>query len=276
MLTIEAYHLVSGQYQTTPVLEKRMPDKLRFLTLSPHSGLYVPKIAVPFLHLEDETITQELFNDADPYTDMFDFTSLGGLSINARIHRAFGDLNRESQDTSENGFIREKSFQGIPLLKKPYDSEVTQQLTHYHQFFRETVQQEIQQFSRPLFILHLHSMDAVTPSSYGSSTGQERPDICLAVGNPGTYCRPTLLPFLEEGFSRAFADLTYSVKVNDPFKGNNAALMLEFGKPAEGLDSVELEINKRIYLSGQALAQQKTALLETRLATAIESLLHHF
>jgi N-formylglutamate deformylase len=57
-----------------------------------------------------------------------------------------------------------------------------------------------------------------------------------------TSCDPAFTAFVRE----VLAGMGYEVKVNDPFKG--VELVRAYADPAAGRHSLQLEINKRLYL----------------------------
>jgi N-formylglutamate amidohydrolase len=58
----------------------------------------------------------------------------------------------------------------------------------------------------------------------------------------GTSCGPTFTAFVAE----VVRDLGYRVALNDPFKG--AELVARFGRPDEGRHSLQIEINRALYM----------------------------
>ncbi len=233
------------------VLIKLKGDDFNFLTVAPHCGLYIPKDTLAVLDVENAETLNELFNDGDPYTGDFNFVQNGGVSINAVLHRAVGDLNRKFDNNIENGAIRRKSFRGYDLCVNEYPDNVLKELESYHAYFLQSIRAEIDTFhkrfpQKKLFFAQIHSMDEVRPIFYGEQI--ERPDLCVIAGAPGVYIDEDVLQVLMEELHDAFPNL--DIRVNDPFnaEGNNHELLHLFANPTLGVNAFEFEINKRLYL----------------------------
>jgi N-formylglutamate deformylase len=74
-----------------------------------------------------------------------------------------------------------------------------------------------------------------------SDAGRPRADIVLG-DRDGTTCDPALTDWVRE----RFAALGYDVRVNDPFKG--VELVRAYSAPGAGRHSLQVEINKRVYM----------------------------
>jgi N-formylglutamate amidohydrolase len=68
-----------------------------------------------------------------------------------------------------------------------------------------------------------------------------RADIVLG-DRDGTTCAPEFTAFVRD----VLVGFGYGVKVNDPFKG--VELVRAYADPAAGRHSLQLEINKRLYM----------------------------
>ena len=89
--------------------------------------------------------------------------------------------------------------------------------------------------------LNCHSMNAVSGLMGEGATGAARADIVLG-DRDGSTCDPALTDFVRE----ELAAMGYQVKVNDPFKG--VELVRACANPAAGRHSLQLEVNKRLYM----------------------------
>ncbi len=85
-----------------------------------------------------------------------------------------------------------------------------------------------------------HSMNSVG-GAMSSDAGRPRADIVLG-DRDGTTCDPALTDWVRE----RFAALGYEVRVNDPFKG--VELVRAYSAPGAGRHSLQVEINKRVYM----------------------------
>jgi N-formylglutamate deformylase len=96
-------------------------------------------------------------------------------------------------------------------------------------------------------VLHLncHSMKAVGGSMGEGGAGRPRAEIVLG-DRDGTSCDPALTDFVRS----RLAARGYEVKVNDPFKG--VELVRAYSNPAAGRHSLQLEVNKRLYMDQAA------------------------
>ena len=80
--------------------------------------------------------------------------------------------------------------------------------------------------------------------------GVQRADFVLG-DRDGTTCAPEFTAFVRD----TLVGLGYAVKVNDPFKG--VELVRAYADPAAGRHSLQLEVNKRLYMDAGTL--QKSA-----------------
>ena len=91
------------------------------------------------------------------------------------------------------------------------------------------------------FHLDCHSMNAVAGLQGEGGAGRPRADFVLG-DRDGTSCDPAFTAFVRD----VLADMGYDVKVNDPFKG--VELVRAFADPAAGRHSLQIEVNKRLYM----------------------------
>ncbi|MFO1217628.1 MAG: N-formylglutamate amidohydrolase [Burkholderiaceae bacterium] len=92
-----------------------------------------------------------------------------------------------------------------------------------------------------VYHINCHSMNAVSGAMGEGGAGRARADIVLG-DRDGTTCAPAFTAFVRE----RLAALGYDVAVNDPFKG--VELVRAFADPAAGRHSLQLEVNKRLYM----------------------------
>ena len=83
--------------------------------------------------------------------------------------------------------------------------------------------------------------------------GMPRADMVLG-DRDGTTCAPAFTAFVRD----ALTARGYAVKVNDPFKG--VELVRAYSNPAAGFHSLQLEVNKRLYMD-QATLQKHDGFL---------------
>lgn len=99
-----------------------------------------------------------------------------------------------------------------------------------------------------VFHINCHSMNAVSGAMGEGGAGQRRADVVLG-DRDGTTCAPAFTAFVRDHL----AARGYEVKVNDPFKG--VELVRAFANPAAGFHSLQLEVNKRLYMDETTLQQ---------------------
>lgn len=116
--------------------------------------------------------------------------------------------------------------------------------------------------------INCHSMNAVSGSMAEGGAGIPRADFVLG-DRDGTTCAPAFTAFVHDELRR----MGYSVKVNDPFKG--VELVRAYADPANGRHSLQLEINKRLYMDGTTLNRHAGfARLQAHLMQLIDAILH--
>jgi len=99
-----------------------------------------------------------------------------------------------------------------------------------------------------VYHINCHSMGHETSVLIEGVDGQPRPDFVLG-DRDGTTCEPAFTAFVRDHL----AGLGYDVRVNDPFKG--VELVRAYSNPAAGRHSLQLEINKRLYMSTTEIAK---------------------
>lgn len=88
--------------------------------------------------------------------------------------------------------------------------------------------------------INCHSMNAVG-GAMGEGAGRARADMVLG-DRDGTSCDPAFTAFVRD----RLVAMGYDVAVNDPFKG--VELVRAYADPAAGRHSLQLELNKRLYM----------------------------
>ena len=96
--------------------------------------------------------------------------------------------------------------------------------------------------------INCHSMGSSTSVDMEGVAGQPRADIVLG-DRDGTTCAPAFTAFVHD----FLVDRGYDVRVNQPFKG--VELVRAYSNPAAGRHSLQLEINKRLYMDEATLAK---------------------
>ena len=121
-----------------------------------------------------------------------------------------------------------------------------------------------------VYHLNCHSMNPVSGVMGEGGAGQARADVVLG-DRDGTTCAPAFTAFVRE----LLVGLGYGVKVNDPFKG--VELVRAYANPAAGRHSLQIEVNKRLYMDSATL--QPTvgfAVLQADLMTLVDAVCQRF
>jgi N-formylglutamate amidohydrolase len=115
----------------------------------------------------------------------------------------------------------------------------------YHRTLRRLLDAAHTRFGQVVHI-NCHSMNAVSGAQGEGGAGRARADFVLG-DRDGSTCDPELTAFVQ----RTLGAMGYDVKVNDPFKG--VALVQAYSNPAVGRHSLQIEINKRLYMDETTL-----------------------
>ena len=118
----------------------------------------------------------------------------------------------------------------------------------YHKAIQRLLSETHSRFGR-VYHINCHSMRAVA-GKQSEDAGRERADFVLG-DRDGSSCDPRFTEFVRA----ALAGMGYRVKVNDPYKG--VELVRAYSDPQAGRHSLQIEINKRLYMDESTL--QKTA-----------------
>ena len=228
---------------------------------SPHSGVRMPPdfgAALSGHDLRDgeDCYIDELYKPA---------TELGIPLLAAQFPRTYLDPNRHHADIDlallDAAWPHEhqpsgKDRIGKALIWRTLDDgrpiyarrlgvdEVRRRIDRYHRPYHDTLR-ELLDAAHARFgtVVHIncHSMNAVSGLMGEGGPGVPRADFVLG-DRDGSTCDPALTDFVRE----RLAAHGYDVKVNDPFKG--VELVRAYADPAAGRHSLQLEINKRLYM----------------------------
>ncbi len=150
--------------------------------------------------------------------------------------------------------------------------EVRGRIERYHRPYHGAVQGRIHEtqakYGRSWHI-DCHSMNAVGGAQGEGGAGKARADFVLG-DRDGTTCDAEFTELVRG----VLAGFGYDVKVNDPYKG--VELVRAYSDPARGRMSLQLEINKRLYMD--EATRQKSAGFDTvqkHLATLVDALLDY-
>ncbi len=117
-----------------------------------------------------------------------------------------------------------------------------------------------------VYHLNCHSMNAVAGSMGEGGAGSARADFVLG-DRDGTSCDPRFTEFVRT----TLVALGFDVRVNDPYKG--VELVRAYSDPARGRHSLQVEINKRLYMDEARRAPHTGfASLQAQLTQMIEAI----
>jgi N-formylglutamate amidohydrolase len=152
----------------------------------------------------------------------------GGLGTVARV---VGD----AQEIYDRRIPVDEALRRIEGLYKPYHRALRKLMTRIHREFGTAI------------LVDCHSM----PSTAGPK--DERPRADIVIGDRyGTSC----LSIIADTIETAFRELGYSVSRNKPYAGG--FITEHYGNPAAGLHSIQLEINRALYMDERRLERSNS------------------
>lgn len=169
------------------------------------------------------------------------------------------------------GLIWTRAGPGLPLYDRKLSvAEVEARIARYWEPYHVAIAERLaamREEAGAAYHLSCHSMWSRGPDN-APDPGAERPDFVLG-DRDGTTCEPAF----TRAVAQALEEMGYSVAVNHPFRG--AELVVRHGDPARGVHSLQIEINRGLYIDEATLAphagftELETSL--TRLAGAIRA-----
>jgi len=147
---------------------------------------------------------------------------------------------------------------GRPIYARKLSIEsVLRRIQRFHAPYHEAIQRLLSEtrsrFGR-VYHINCHSMRSVAGKQSEDGEGSVRADFVLG-DRDGTSCDPRFTEFVRA----TLAGLGYRVKVNDPYKG--VELVRAYADPASGRHSLQIEINKRLYMDEGTLQKNLSTLL---------------
>jgi len=244
------------------VIEGPSEPQVPLVLDSPHSGREFPAGFEPAVSLSD------LRDGEDCYVDELYRPAVerGITLISTRVPRTYIDPNRHAGDIDldlmEGGAWPHptvpsgKARLGKALVWRTLDDgraiyarrltveEVMRRIERCHAPYHAALAARIDAAHARFGVSYhvdCHSMNAVSGVQGEGGPGQARADFVLG-DRDGTSCEPGFTELAR----RTLAALGYDVKVNDPYKG--VELVRAFSDPARGRHSLQVEVNKRLYL----------------------------
>ena len=241
---------------------------------SPHSGTHYPDdfayvCAFGDLQRAEDRFVDELFACAPEY---------GGVLLCAHFPRSYIDVNRgiddidpvilaeswphgeinpSSRSDAGIGLIRRLVRPGMPLYDQPLSvAAISHRIENYYKPYHaalEKLMNEAHYNFGQVWHINCHSMPSASarPKQPIGINGYGGLETDFVLGDrDGTSC--------DLDFTHALRDflrgLGYTVTINDPFKG--VELVHRYSAPARGLHSLQIEINKALYMNEDTSEKQ--------------------
>lgn len=142
------------------------------------------------------------------------------------------------------GLIKTKSRYGEPFQERPLTvAEIEERLALYYRPYHAELKRLVDATYGRFGVLRqisCHCMSAVGAPTHPDA-GKPRADFCISDLKGKTSSRQTMDLIVD-----TLKSLGYSVSVNEPYVGNE--LIGRHGGPARGIDSVQVEINKKLFM----------------------------
>lgn len=227
---------------------------------SPHSGMDWPDDFMP------EATREAILTTWDAFVDRLwsGAPAHGAALLSARFPRAYIDANRAADDidpelldgpwptplrtsgyTSRGmGLIRRLALPGQPMYRTGLSPAAVQaRLDRYYHPYRSALRALIDErhaMFRTVVHVNAHSMKS-RGNAMNVDNGATRPDVVVS-DRHGTTADPALTQWVA-GWFRARGLTT---QVNTPYQGGD--LVASFGAPASGRHSVQIELNRALYM----------------------------
>lgn len=260
---------VEGPIDEIPPTQLFWPDVLEYplFLASPHSGRAYPSCFLRESRLNHTTLRRSEDFCVD---DLYDFAEAMDIPfLAAQFPRSFVDVNRSAAEidpallfSGETVFPKTVSKRvanglgvvprmvgaGIEIYNDPIGLQrLKQRLERFHTPYHSTLSDRLtsikQQFGS-VVLLDCHSMPD-TVSTRPLATGKSF-DIVLG-DRYGASCHRDVTDAAEACLS----DLGYRVVRNDPYAGGYTTA--RYGKPQQGFHSLQIEINRRLYMDERRL-----------------------
>jgi len=252
---------------------------------SPHSGTAYPD---DFDHLPPRDVVRQA-EDTHVEALYAAAPAMGATLIEALFPRSYIDPNRHHSDIDSAlladawtgpitpsrktelgiGLVWRLAHGGVPMYaRKLSAAEVRRRIADfyepYHACVRAALEERHAAFGA-VWHINCHSMPAFG-DVMSEDPGRARADFVLG-DRDGSTCAPEFTAFV----AKTLSGLGYDVAINDPYKG--VELVRMHGRPAERRHSLQIEINRRLYMDESTLARTSGfEALESNLRRLLEAL----
>ena len=268
-----------------------LPGTSALVLDSPHSGTQYP---ADFLFSCDPLVLRRA---EDTHVEkLYDFApNLGVHWVEAHFPRSYLDANRNTTEIDEalldapwpgpiatdakvmskvrlgKGLIWRTTDDGLPIYTRQLSvAEVQARIANCWQPYHAAVASAIDTaHARHGYSIHIncHSMPAIASSNATDFPGEAHADFVVG-DRDGTTAHPALSHLLCD----YLRNLGYSVAYNHPYKG--VELVRRYSNPASQRHSIQLEINRKLYMDEDTLAiTPGFAPLKAHLQSMVELLL---
>jgi N-formylglutamate amidohydrolase len=252
---------------------------------SPHSGTAYPD---DFDHAPSREVVRQA-EDTHVEALYSDAPAVGATLIEAHFPRSYIDPNRHRSDIDRElladawtgpitpsrktqlgiGLVWRLAHGGVPMYaRKLTAAEVERRISNFYAPYHACVAAALQERHAAfgaVWHINCHSMPAVG-DAMSEDPGRERADFVLG-DRDGSTCAPEFTAFVAE----ILGSLGYQIAINDPYKG--VELVRMHGRPAERRHSLQIEINRRLYMDESTLARNSGfAALRSNLRRLLEAL----
>ena len=241
------------------------PIKGEFIFHIPHSSTYIPNNC-NFI-VDAEAIENEIHMFTDWHIDKI-FNVKNVTEIIAPYSRLFCDVERlltnEPMEKYGRGFYYTKTSDGQELRISclNYVNHVREYYyNQHHKKLSDLVHNKLNLYNRAI-IIDCHSF--LETSIIGNAEIAEFPDICIGTDEFHTP------KFLIDIFVDKFKSLGYSVEINKPFSGTMIPQDNYMKNP--NVQGIMIEINKRLYMHGNATHPIKLMRLNEVISSIFETL----
>ena len=221
----------------------------------PHAGTVLPVEVRDKLAAAPSAVQR----DADAYVDeLFAGASARGATVLvSELSRYVVDLNRNETDVDGEtvtgapatqgshppGVVWRETAEGQPSLRRPLTRvEFEDRLARYYRPYHRALEAEILQLREAFGCVVLLAAHSMPSRDRGSVYGQEqRADVV-----PGTRGRTTASEEIIHAVDLHFRSAGLRVVHDDPYRGG--ATTTRWGRPAENLHAVQIELNRALYM----------------------------
>lgn len=242
------------------IVAPRAGDQVPAVYDSPHSGRTYPPDFIPVVPVEalrgyEDRLVDDLVRDAPRH---------GIVLVAATFPRSYIDPNRAIDDLDPQvvgddwtdplnptpysalglGLVFRTGLNEKPIYERPLGrASVMKRIEGYWRPYHEALERALadaQQRWGAVWHIAWHSMRPFGDAQ-SIDPREERPDFVIS-DRDGTSAEPEFTNFAAE----TLRGLGYSVAVNHPFKGGY--ITQAYGRPSDGRHSLQLEMNRSLYL----------------------------